>query len=159
MYIRLMEMVGLAQVKKVAPKLKIDADKTRVDLATLQAVITHRYEIIAKYAKSVRQTCAAELKQLRTHTPTVDRATLKRWLHIDAAALPEIERQRREEVVSANQTLSTVYTMRDELASIWKRSTASKEQLVRQLDDWCRRAEASGIVALQEFSRRLRCYA
>jgi stearoyl-CoA desaturase (delta-9 desaturase) len=159
LYIRLMEIVGLAQVKKVAPKLRIEADKTRVDLATLQAVVTHRYEIIAKYAKSVRQTCAVELKQLRTHAPAVDRATLKRWLHIDVAALPEVERQRREQVVSANQTLSTVYAMRDELASIWKRSTASKEQLVRQLDDWCRRAEASGIVALQEFSRRLRCYA
>ncbi|HWI15363.1 MAG TPA: transposase, partial [Burkholderiales bacterium] len=159
LYIRLMEMLGLAQVKKVAPKLKLEADKTRVDLATLQAVVTHRYEVITKYAKSVRQTCMAELHNLRAHAPTVDRRTLKRWLHIDVAALPEIERQRRDQVVSASQTLSTVYSMRDELAAIWKRSTASKEQLVRQLEDWCRRAEASGIAPLQEFSRRLRCYA
>ncbi len=159
LYIRTMEMLGLAQVKKIAPKLRIEADKTSVDLATLQAVVTHRYEVIAKYAKSVRQTCAAELKQMRAHAPSVDRATLKRWLHIDVAALPETERQRREQVVSANQTLSTVYTMRDELAAIWKRSTASKEQLVHQLEDWCHRAEASGIDALQKFSRRLRCYA
>jgi len=159
LYIRLMEMVGLAQVKKIAPKLKIEADKTRVDLATLQAVVTHRYEIIAKYAKSVRRTCAAELQDLRASAVSVDRATLKRWLHIDASALPEMERQRRAEVVGASKTLTTVYTMRDELAAIWKRSTASKEQLVRQLEDWCRRAEGSGIEALQEFSRRLRCYA
>ncbi|MGE5526381.1 MAG: fatty acid desaturase [Rhodospirillaceae bacterium] len=159
LYIRLLEMAGLAQVKKVAPKLRIEADKTRVDLATLQAVVTHRYEIIYKYAKSVRHTCMAELQHLRASAPTVDRATLKRWLHIDAAALPETERQRREQVVTANETLGIVYTMRDELAAIWKRSTASKEQLVRQLEDWCHRAETSGIVALQEFSRRLRCYA
>jgi stearoyl-CoA desaturase (delta-9 desaturase) len=49
--------------------------------------------------------------------------------------------------------------MRDELAQVWQRSTASKEQLVKQLDDWCHRAEASGIEALQKFSRQLRCYA
>jgi stearoyl-CoA desaturase (delta-9 desaturase) len=30
---------------------------------------------------------------------------------------------------------------------------------VRHLEDWCVRAEASGIVPLQQFSRRLRCYA
>ena len=43
--------------------------------------------------------------------------------------------------------------------ALWQRSTANKEQLVRQLEDWCRRAEASGIIALRDFSRRLRCYA
>ena len=49
--------------------------------------------------------------------------------------------------------------MRDELAGMWARSTASKEQLVHRLEDWCQRAEASGIAALKEFSLRLRCYA
>ncbi|MGH8707830.1 MAG: DesA/ISL3 alpha bundle tail domain-containing protein, partial [Burkholderiales bacterium] len=38
-------------------------------------------------------------------------------------------------------------------------SSASKEQLLRQLQDWCHRAEASGIVPLVDFSRRLRSYA
>ena len=32
-------------------------------------------------------------------------------------------------------------------------------QLVAQLQDWCQRAEASGIKTLQEFSLRLRSYA
>jgi stearoyl-CoA desaturase (delta-9 desaturase) len=49
--------------------------------------------------------------------------------------------------------------MRAELASLWERSSASREQLVRQLQDWCHRAEASGIRPLVEFSHRLRCYA
>ena len=38
-------------------------------------------------------------------------------------------------------------------------SSYARDQLVRQLDDWCKRAEASGIQALEQFSRRLRCYA
>jgi stearoyl-CoA desaturase (delta-9 desaturase) len=36
---------------------------------------------------------------------------------------------------------------------------ATREQLVARLQDWCRRAEASGVHPLAEFSRRLRCYA
>ena len=54
--------------------------------------------------------------------------------------------------------LRTAYSMRQDLAALWSRSTASKEQLVNQLEVWCQRAEESGIFALQEFSRKLRCY-
>jgi len=159
LYIRLLQMVGLAEVKKVAPRVKLGAAKPHCDLATLQAVITHRYEVLAKYAKTLRTTCADEVKSLRASAITVDFRALKRWLHNDTAALPQPERERREQVLKANTRLATVYTMRDELAALWERSSVSKEQLVHQLEDWCRRAEASGIEALQTFSRRLRCYA
>jgi stearoyl-CoA desaturase (delta-9 desaturase) len=159
LYIRILETLGLAKVKKVAPKLMLDNSKTRCDLATLQAVATHRYEVLAKYTASLRATCAAELRALRGRAAGVDMGKLKRWLHIDKAALTAAELEQRESVIRHSRVLATVYTMRDELAQLWQRSTASKEQLVRQLEDWCHRAEASGIEALQQFSRQLRCYA
>ncbi|MEK6593361.1 MAG: fatty acid desaturase [Pseudomonadota bacterium] len=159
LYIRILETLGLAQVKKIAPQLKLDTAKTRCDLSTLQAVVTHRYEVLAKYAKSLRRTCTEEMRELKARAVSVDGAALKRWLHIDAAALPEQERARRDEVLNHSKKLSTIYAMREELAAVWQRSSASKEQLVHQLEDWCRRAEASGIAALQDFSKRLRCYA
>ncbi len=157
LYIRILETLGLAHVKKIAPKLVLDNTKTSCDLATLQAVLTHRYEVIAKYATSLRQTCAGELKALKG--AGIDMGKLKRWLRIDKAALPAAELEQREAAIRQSNTLATVYTMRDELAQVWQRSTASKEQLVKQLEDWCHRAEASGIEALQQFSRQLRCYA
>jgi stearoyl-CoA desaturase (Delta-9 desaturase) len=159
LYIRTLQIFGLAQVKKVAPQVKLTAAKPHCDLATLQAVVTHRYEVLAKYAKSLRRTCAEEMKALKASAISVDRAALKRWLHNDTDALPAPEREERARVLEASSRLATVYTMRDELAGLWQRSTASKEQLVHQLEDWCRRAESSGIEALQNFSRRLRCYA
>ena len=159
LYIRILETLGLAQVKKVVPQLRLDNAKTRCDLATLQAVVTHRYDVLAKYAKSLRRTCAEEMRELKARAVSVDRAALKRWLRIDAAALPEQERAKRDEVINHSKVLETVYTMRDDLAAVWQRSSASKEQLVHQLEDWCHRAEASGIVALQDFSRKLRRYA
>jgi stearoyl-CoA desaturase (delta-9 desaturase) len=158
-YIRALQALGLAEVKKVAPRLKLEEGKAHCDLATLQAVVTHRYEVLAKYAKSVRTTCAIEMRALRASAVSVDWTAMKRWLQNDTSALPQKEREERERVLKASSKLATVYTMRDELAALWQRSTASKEQLVHQLEDWCKRAEASGIDALQNFSRRLRCYA
>ena len=159
LYIRMLQAAGLAEVKKVAPELRLDTAKTRCDLATVQAVITHRYEVLAKYAKSLRRTCADEIRTLRARAVSVDRAAVKRMLHVNAAALQANERAKVDEAINHSKVLATVYTMRQELAALWQRSSASKEQLVRQLEDWCARAEQSGIVALQEFSRRLRYYA
>jgi stearoyl-CoA desaturase (delta-9 desaturase) len=48
--------------------------------------------------------------------------------------------------------------MRSELAVTWERSNSSAEQLIVHLQDWCRRAEESGIAALQELSLRMRSY-
>ena len=159
MYIRILEMLGLASVKKIAPKLRLNTAKTQCDSDTLQAVITHRYDVVTRYARSLRDTCAAEIKALKARAVSVDGVRLRRWLDIDAAALPETERAERAQIISHSNVLSTVYTMRDELAGVWQRSTASKEQLVSKLEDWCHRAENSGIGPLQEFSKRLRYYA
>ena len=158
-YIRALARLRLAQVKKEAPELKLDTAKTRCDLATVQAVITHRYEVLAKYAKSLRHTCAEEIHDLRLRAVRVDVAAIKRMLHRDAKLVPATERVKVDDALSKSKVLATIYTMRQELAALWQRSNASTEQLVRHLEDWCVRAEASGITRLQEFSRRLRRYA
>jgi stearoyl-CoA desaturase (delta-9 desaturase) len=84
---------------------------------------------------------------------------LKRWLNRDEKQLCREERARLAEALAKSEKLSTVYAMRRELAALWERSNASREQLLKQLQDWCGRAEASGIRQLEEFSLRLRCYA
>jgi len=161
LYIRILEMLGLAKVKKIAPKLRIDKAKTQCDSDTLQAVISHRYEVLAKYTKSLKATFANEMIHLKEAAAQygVDNTTLKRWILADSKTLQEHEREKLNQVLSNAKTLDKVYTMREELAEIWQRSTASTEELVKQLEDWCRRAEESGIEVLRTFSQRLRCYA
>jgi stearoyl-CoA desaturase (delta-9 desaturase) len=158
-YIRALELLSLAQVKKVAPKLKFDTAKTRCDLATVQAVITHRYDVLAKYAKSLRDTCTEEIQSLKARAVSVDGSTVRRILHSDAKAFPVTDRAEMNQALKNSDVLTTVYTMRQELTELWERSSASTDQLVRQLENWCARAEQSKIVALQDFSRRLRRYA
>jgi stearoyl-CoA desaturase (delta-9 desaturase) len=160
-YIRMLEMLRLAQVKKVARKPRFTQAKPVADFDTLQAVIACRYDVLAKYAKSLKNTYAEELRLLRRQAPQQARSLkgLKRWLNRDERQLPGNERARLAAALAGSEKLSTVYTMRKELAALWERSNASREQLLKQLQEWCRRAEASGIRQLEEFSLRLRCYA
>ena len=118
MYICILERLGLATVKKVAPRPRF-AEKQEPDLETLHAVIANRYDVLRRYHKSLKRIYAEE----------------------------------------NCRALAMVLSMRDDLAALWERSNASKDQLLRQLQDWCGRAEASGVAALVEFSRRLRSYA
>jgi stearoyl-CoA desaturase (Delta-9 desaturase) len=160
MYIRTLEMLGLAQVKKVAPRVRFNLGKQQCDAETLQAIITHRYDVLANYARSLQHTCAEEFHKLTTREVNFGLLrTLKHWLHRDADSLSERERAKLYDMLRLSSVLNTVYSMREELAALWGRSNATREQLVKQLEDWCLRAEQSGITALQDFSRRLRCYA
>jgi len=77
----------------------------------------------------------------------------------DERILREAERAKLDAALPKSRALQTMVSMRRDLAALWERSAAQREQLVRQLEDWCRRAEASGIRPLAEFSQRLRSYA
>jgi stearoyl-CoA desaturase (Delta-9 desaturase) len=162
LYIRILASFKLALVKKLAPKVRLNFHKKTCDLETLQAVITNRYEVLAKYAVSVKETYQAEIIKLRLHASDkhkFDVARIKHWLHLDQHTLTEQQKAKLDAVIHASPILHKAYTLRQELAAIWQRSSSSKELLVKQLEDWCHRAENSGIIALQEFSHRLRCYA
>jgi stearoyl-CoA desaturase (delta-9 desaturase) len=160
LYIRILASIKLAQVKKIAPQLRLDISKTVCDMETLQSVITHRYEVMTKYAATLKKTYSAEVTKLKLQaSDKLDVARIKHWLHLDETDLTEQQKAKLGAVIHASPALLTAYTLRQELAAIWQRSSASKEHLVKQLEDWCDRAENSGIEALREFSLRLRCYA
>lgn len=158
LYIRVMEMLGLAQVKKLAPAVRLDPGKAVADLQTLQSVITHRYDVVARFARTSMDTWKSEFAALKARGLHIDMSGAKRWLQHDAKDLEATDRAGLEEALRNSKVLSTIYSMRQELAALWARSTASKEQLLQQLQDWCRRAETSGIAPLQQFSRTLRAY-
>ncbi|MCF8175007.1 MAG: fatty acid desaturase [Burkholderiaceae bacterium] len=157
MYIRLMEMAGQARVKKVAPRPKIGVIRPAIDLDMLQAVVTHRYDVLAKYLKTLRQLAGEEFAQLKVDAR--EGRMVKRLLGEDGAALPALQQERLAALLSRSEALSKAYVMRAELEALWARSSATHEQLVKQLQDWIARAEQSGIRQLEEFSLRLRCYA
>jgi stearoyl-CoA desaturase (delta-9 desaturase) len=160
MYIRILEILGLATVKKLAPKPRFAEPKPAADLDTLHAVIANRYDVLSSYAKSVKRTYAEELERLKHWSPGDAEVlrSLKRAL-LRGSELAGAESAKLSEALAKSRALALVVAMRKELVALWERSSASKEQLLRQLQDWCHRAEASGVQALVDFSRRLRSYA
>jgi stearoyl-CoA desaturase (Delta-9 desaturase) len=161
MYIRILETVGLAKVKKVAPAPKFKQEKAVADLETLQSVIVNRYDVMAKYAKSVRKAWHDEIDHLAGKAKLESKflKSSRKLLQREPAKLGALQQAQLSELFAHSKPLQTMHEMRVELAAIWERSHASREQLLQQLQDWCARAEASGIKALQEFSMRLRSYA
>lgn len=161
LYISVMQFFGLAQVKKVASTPRFVAPKSAIDFETLQSVITHRYDVLSNYALSLKKTYQQEIERLRAMAPHDAKLLhgLKHWLGRDDRDVPEGVRPRLAELMNKSSALQTVRSMRHELGDIWARSTATREQLLRQLQEWCHRAEASGVTPLVEFAGRLRCYA
>ena len=161
MYIRIFELLGLASVKRLAPVPRLIDAGAEPDLATLQAVIDNRYDVLSRYASALRATntkALAGLEQTAPGDPLMRRA-VRRWLRHNETAADEHEQARFVAWLSTSPTLATVVSMRRDLIALWQDSAASKEQLVLRLQAWCRRAEDCGVPALVGFSRRLRQYA
>ena len=162
LYIRLLEMLGLARVKKIAPRVHWGEIKHFPDAELLAAIVTHRYDVLTRYARSMKSVYGSELKKLRGRLPDLSGVSLRqvrRWLNLDLKALGEMERSKLLTILASSPQLRTIYQMRQDLTALWGRSTDSREQLVQQLRDWCQRAEQSGIEALSQFSLKLRSYA
>jgi stearoyl-CoA desaturase (delta-9 desaturase) len=160
-YIRTLEVLGLAKVKKLAPEPKFAKDKLEADFDTLQSVIANRYDVMAKYAKSVKQAWKEELEHLK-HKAELESRFLKssrKLLQREPGKLEAPQQQQLSELFQHSKALETMHNMRVELGVIWERSHFTRDQLLHKLQDWCNRAEASGIKSLQDFSLRLRSYA
>jgi stearoyl-CoA desaturase (delta-9 desaturase) len=163
MYIRTMEILGLAKVKKIAPRVRFDWNKTACDLDTLQAVLTHRFDVMSKYGKMLKRACKEEIGKIQLANKlhgykAIKLSRLRSWLRRNEADLQDHEKLALKTVLEHSMRLQTIYRLKLDLTRIWTRSTISQEQLLENLQDWCQRAEASGIHVLEEFSQRLRCY-
>ncbi|MGE8510582.1 MAG: transposase, partial [Paraburkholderia terricola] len=162
MYIRIMSAFRLAKVKKIAPTPRLTTGKMVLDQDTLQAVLANRYEVMARYGKALKRAYRQELAHLK-EVGAREKYQLMRgarsWFHKEEAGLDEPQKRQLPQIFASSQKLKTYIDMRNELAAMWERSNASRDQLLVQLQDWCHRAEQSGIKALQEFAMRLRRYA
>jgi stearoyl-CoA desaturase (delta-9 desaturase) len=160
-YIRALEMLGLAKVKKLAPEPKFSPGKIEADFETLQSVIANRYDVMAKYAKSIKHAWKEELEHLK-HKAELEKRFLKssrKLMQREPGKLADAHHEQLSELFQHSKALETMHHMRVELGAIWERSHFTREQLLQKLQDWCTRAEASGIKSLQDFSLRLRSYA
>ena len=156
LYIRILETLGLATVKKTPPKLAYGDVQPQADVNTLEALIANRYEVMAGYARQLREACRQELQGLPQRPAEAVSQAARRWMHRDLEKVPAAMRAQLETARAALPTADTMVRMREELRQLWLSTNRSREQLAVDLQAWCRRAEDSGIAALRDFSVRLR---
>jgi len=157
LYISVLQSMGLAKVKKIAPQLVLGDVKPVADAKTLEAIIANRYEVMARYAREMRAAARHELETLqakRFDSSVLDAA--RRWLHRDDDKVPAAVKPQVQQTLAASPVLAKMHAMREELRALWSSTTSSRDQLALDLQAWCKRAEDSGIAALREFSIKLR---
>jgi stearoyl-CoA desaturase (Delta-9 desaturase) len=161
LYINLMSKVGLATVRKTPPRLELGAVRPVADDKTLEAIIANRYEVMARYAAELKVAVSVELERLRHEGAEnsmrwVNMKLAKAWLHRDDDKIPHGVKPQLQKALGDSPNLAKLVAMREELRQLWTRTNVSAEQLVADLQAWCKNAEDSGIAALQEFSFKLR---
>jgi stearoyl-CoA desaturase (delta-9 desaturase) len=155
-YISILSRLGLCKVRRVAQVPVLASSPRTVDMETLKAVLQHRMHVFRDFSRQVMlPVLQNEIRANRMQTALgkARRVLMRRPQLLDDAALA-----RRSRLLADNAALRTVHEYREQLQSLWEQANVSNEALVRHLRDWCARAEASGIRALQDFSAQLRGY-
>lgn len=155
-YICVMRALGLCKVTRVAPAPLKSAAPRPVDTETLRAVLHHKMHVMRDFTRRVTLPVLRLERDARGSDALMQRARalLLRWPgHLDDTARRHLAR-----VLEVSPQLRTVQEYRRQLTELWQQANVSNERLVRELREWCARAETSGIHALQEFSARLRGY-
>ena len=145
-------------------KAKIEAVAMDMSKAYRAAVSTHLPEAKIVFDRfHVVKLFNEKLTQLRRDlhreaTDTLQKKVLKgtRWLLLKAAEnLDETrnEKQKLEEALALNKSLATAYYMKEDLRQFWEQP--GKRFATAFLNDWIKRAEASGIKMLQEMAKTL----
>jgi stearoyl-CoA desaturase (Delta-9 desaturase) len=154
-YISGLQSLGLAQVKKTIPKLKMTKHQV-INEEFVKTVIKHRYEIMAHYSKTLKEAFKQEVEVMKVLAK--DFADNHHWLFKDEIKLNPLEKARLESLMMANDRIKNLIEMRRELTQVWSKSSASKEQLLEQLHHWFVKAEQSNNKLLQVFSQRLKTF-
>jgi len=159
MYIQTLKFFGLVRVKKIAPKPILDSNKSEMDIDTVMALVTNRFQVMSNYARQVVKNVYKE-EVTRTQDGVL-RFQLKRarkLLTRDSFLMDPTSKENLAKALSSHQSLGTVYEFRQRLEAIWQKTADSQEQLLVAIQEWCRQAEATGIKSLQDFAQSLKNY-
>lgn len=156
MYISIFKALGLIKNVRTGPVMAIDKSKLELDFDAALAAANNRFQIMAKfYKKVIKPVAKHEQAQSKLELPF---ARVKRLLRKEEALLNDKYRQQLADLLEQNEMMEKVYKMKQELQLVWKKRSASRDELLKAMQAWCKEAEESGIRALEEFAQSLRQY-
>lgn len=156
MWIKILSFMGQAKVKRTIPVLGTNS-KLTPDYATLDAIITNRYNLALLYAIVLKHDCKLELAKLKTSiSSSLSLRKIRNLLIKDENMLTTEEKGLVAQIIANSAILKQAFNLRFELSRLWERSTLTKDELLQTLQNWCKLAEESGINRLQTFSLSLK---
>ncbi len=158
LYIRLMSALKLAQIRRLAPRLKLNLSKPEVDIDTVKALVANRLHIMSRYTRRVIRKVYVEEKAKADEAGRRLLRQGRKLLSRSESRLDLTARQRLNTLLQENASMRVVYEFSQRLQSLWNEKALSYEALLQALKEWCEQAEASGIEALREFAREVRMY-
>ncbi|AZL76228.1 fatty acid desaturase [Pseudomonas sichuanensis] len=158
MWIRLLSMLRLAKVQRVAPIAHRVEGKASLDMDTAMAILNNRFQIMAQYRKLViGPLVKQELDKVDASVRHRFRRA-KRLLSRETSLLQDRHHVRIESMLAHSQALKTIYEKRLALQQIWARTSANGHDMLAAMKDWVHEAEASGIQSLRDFAAQLKTY-
>ncbi len=156
--IRGLEKVRLAKVLRVAPSLDERANVSLPDMETLKALLTHRFEAMTDYYKTVIKPTVREQSDAEgtRRFGVMTRRRLRRALANGGRWLDQTGKARLAAAVENRPRLKQISEYRARLAALMEQR--KPESALAALQQWCREAEASGNRKLIEFAARLKRY-
>ncbi|RUR16662.1 acyl-CoA desaturase [Legionella sp. km535] len=160
MYIRILSFLGLAKVKKLPPKLAMEEGKLQVDIDTVKAVISNRFQVMSNYYKAVIRPILKQEKSQSIETKEDKKLFQRagRLLRREDKLLTTKAKTRLNRLLEAREQLRVVYSYKQSLQNVWMKTATSQKELIDALQQWCRQAEESGLEVLSQFAQQLKGY-
>jgi stearoyl-CoA desaturase (delta-9 desaturase) len=158
-YICCLSWLGLAKVKKLPPKLARQEGKLHVDLDTVKAVISNRFQVMSQYYKNVIRPILRHEK--RNNITKTDRRLFQRagrLLRREEKLLNQGATKRLQALLERYEHLRVAYSYRQSLQNIWVKTASSQKELIDSLQNWCKQAEESGLEVLRQFAQQIKGY-
>src|SRR5690606_28180729 len=131
--LRVLQRLGLAKVRRVAPLLERIDDAEHADHETLRAIMVHRFQVMTDYFRNVIVPVVHEEAERAG-------ASLRRWRRQAAKVLAFQNRERgvAQRWFARKPSLSTVWEFRQRLRALYERRGHTPETLLNSLQGWCR---------------------
>lgn len=160
LYIRCLSFLGLAKVKKLPPKLATKEGKHSVDIETVKAVVSNRFQVMSHYYRTVIRPILRHEKRTSLEK-NVNRKVFQRaglLLRREERLLCPRATSRLKTLLDNHEQLRLVYNYRQSLQNIWLKTAASQKELIESLQQWCKQAEESGLEVLRQFAQQIQNY-
>ena len=163
-YICLLRKLNLATVLRLAPvpqpgKPSVHIDLGQIDLKTARALFESRLHVTCAYVNKVL------LPTIKAELAVADEAChhllvhAKRILGKQKSNMSDKEQAILKEALMKNESLKLACDFKNRLHTLLYTKHKDHHTLRAALCEWCRQAEQSGLIKLQDFAQMMQCYA